>query len=159
MAYLSYQGRTRAGKANRGKISAETKRDAIAQVKQQGIDVFSIKKLNGVLYKEIEIGSKIKNRDFIIFLRQLSTLIHAGIPIIEATTIMEDQMDNKYFKQALRSVSESIEAGQSLSNAIASYPKIFPKLLINMVHAGEISGDLDEILDSMATYYEKQYQL
>ncbi len=159
MAYFSYKGRTLSGKGQKGRITAETKKEALIRLKQQGIHVFDIRQLNSVLYKEISFGKKVKSKDFIIFLRQLSTLIYAGIPIIEATTIMKEQMENKVFKEVLETISDDIQSGESLSIAMGKHPTIFPRLLVNMIHAGEISGNIDEILDNMATYFEKQYEL
>lgn len=159
MPYFRYKGRTRLGKSKKGKIDAESKREAITMLKQDGVIVFDIQELNSVLYKDIYFGKAIKNRDFVIFLRQFATLIDAGISLVEATSILEDQSTNKQLKQALAKVQDHLEEGMALSEALAKFPKLFPELLISMVHAGEVSGNLDDILDNMASYYEKQYQL
>ncbi|MDL4841676.1 type II secretion system F family protein [Aquibacillus rhizosphaerae] len=159
MPYFSYKGRTTLGKAKKGKINAETKKEAIAKLKSDGITVFKMEPLNAVLYKDITIGRVISNRDFVIFLRQFATLIDAGISLVEATSILEEQTTNKYLKKALANIQDDLEEGVSLSEAFHKYPKLFPELLVSMINAGEISGNLDDILDSMAGYYEKQYQL
>ncbi|MBM7572019.1 type II secretion system F family protein [Aquibacillus albus] len=162
MAYFRYKGRNNSGKRKVGKLKAETERDAISQLKRDGIVVFDIRELNSVLYKEInlgiQLGNKVKKRDFIIFLRQFATLVDAGISLVESATILEDQTENKHLKHALTGVIDQLEAGQSLSESMKKYPSIFPELLVNMVHAGEVSGNLDEILENMADYYEKQYE-
>ncbi|WP_226036527.1 type II secretion system F family protein [Aquibacillus saliphilus] len=159
MAYYRYKGRTRAGKAKRGKINADSSREAITMLKQDGITVFDINELNTVLYQDIHFGKAIKNRDFVIFLRQFATLIDAGITLVEATSILEDQTSNKQLKQALAKIQDYLEEGMALSEALTQFPKLFPELLVSMIHAGEVSGSLDDILDNMASYYEKQYQL
>ncbi|WP_407269610.1 type II secretion system F family protein [Radiobacillus sp. PE A8.2] len=159
MSYYSYQGRDRVGKLKKGKISADTRQEAMGQLKGQGIAVFKIKELNSVLYMDISFGSKVKNRDFVLFLRQFSTLIEAGIPLIETTTILQEQIDNPELTKILEDVKEDLEAGVSLSQAFNKYPKVFPSLFINMIIAGEASGTLDEVLNNLANYYENQFRL
>ncbi|KAB8137495.1 type II secretion system F family protein [Gracilibacillus oryzae] len=159
MAYYAYQAKTADGKMKKGKINGETESDAIKQLKAMGLIVFDIHELNTVLYKDIYIGNPIKNKDFVIFLRQFATLIDAGITLVEAVAILEEQTDSKPLKKALKEIKVSLEEGIPLSEALAEFPRFFPELLISMINAGEVSGNLDEIIDRMATYYEKQYQL
>ncbi|WP_138415513.1 type II secretion system F family protein [Aquibacillus sediminis] len=159
MAYFRYKGRDRLGKAKQGKISAESKQEAVANLKLNGVIVFQIDELNSILYKEIHFGKKVKHKDFVIFLRQFSTLIDAGVTLVEATTILQEQTDSKHIKSSLAKITEHLESGETLSQAMERYDDIYPSLLTNMIHAGEVSGNLDEILDNMATYYEKQNQL
>lgn len=159
MGYFRYKGRNSAGSAIKGKISAGSQHEALAALKSDGLIVFELQELNEVLYKDIQIGKPVKNKDFILFLRQFSTLIDAGISLVKATDILAEQMDNKYLKGALLNMKDHLEKGMSLSDSFAQYPKLFPELLVSMIHAGEVSGNLDEILDNMATYYEKQYRL
>ncbi|WP_067837436.1 type II secretion system F family protein [Amphibacillus sediminis] len=159
MALYAYQAKTIDGKVKKGKLEAETEKDVLAELSRIGLLVYQIKKLNPVLYQDIYIGRAIKPKDFVIFLRQFSTLIDAGITLVDAIDILAEQSNSKALKQALAGIKEQIQSGESLSQALAAYPKLFPELFIQMIHAGEVSGRLDEIMDRMATYYEKQYQL
>ncbi|QTM99966.1 type II secretion system F family protein [Sediminibacillus dalangtanensis] len=159
MAYYRYQGRSKEGKAKTGKVSAESKQEALSYLRSEGVVAYELVELNSILYKDIHFGRQVKNRDFVLFLRQFATLIDAGISLVAATGILAEQSDNKYLKAALEHVKEDLETGVPLTDAMEKYPKIFPELLVSMVHAGEISGSLDEILDNMASYYEKQYRL
>ncbi|WP_117170448.1 type II secretion system F family protein [Paraliobacillus sediminis] len=159
MNYYAYKAKTVDGKIKKGKISSENEKEAIKQLKSQGLILFEINELNSLLYKDIYIGNPIKNKDFVIFLRQFSTLIDAGITLVETTSILEEQTHSKPLKKALQQIQSDLEEGIGLSDALAEFPRLFPELLISMIHAGEVSGNLDEILDRMATYYEKQYQL
>ncbi|WP_058307238.1 type II secretion system F family protein [Gracilibacillus massiliensis] len=159
MLYYRYKGRSLQGKLKKGKLKAETEMEAVRHLEQQGVTVFEIKALDSFLYKDIAIGKPIKLRDFVIFLRQFSTLIEAGIPINESVDILAKQTSNKAFAFVLDKIKENLQEGQSLSDAMREHRKYFPELLTRMVHAGEISGNLDEILDNMANYYEKQYAL
>lgn len=159
LRYYTYKAKTAAGKVTKGKISSENKQEALMQLKQAGLIVFDIQQLNTLLHKDIYIGKPVKNKDFVIFLRQFSTLIDAGIALVEATEILAEQTNSKPLKQALREIKDEMREGRSLSEAMADHSRIFPELLVSMVSAGEISGRLDEILDRMATYFEKQYEL
>lgn len=159
MAIYRYQARTTEGKLATGRLESENQKEALLELKQLGLVVFDIKRLNPVLHKDIYIGNPIKNKDFVIFLRQFSTLIDAGISLVDATEILAEQSNSKALTEALEEVKEYIEEGEPLSDALSRYPKLFPELLVSMISAGEVSGRLDEILDRMATYYEKQYQL
>ncbi|GGM27271.1 phytochrome sensor protein [Paraliobacillus quinghaiensis] len=159
MNYYAYKAKTLDGKIKKGKISCENEKEAIKQLKDQELILFEINELNSLLHKDIYIGNPIKNKDFVIFLRQFSTLIDAGITLVETTVILEEQTQSKPLKKALQQIQNDLEEGIGLSDALAEFPRLFPELLISMIHAGEVSGNLDEILDRMAAYYEKQYQL
>lgn len=159
MAIYRYQARSRDGKLASGRLESENEQEALLELKQMDLVVFDIRRLNPLLHKDIYFGSPIKNKDFVIFLRQFSTLIDAGITLVDATEILAEQSNSKALREALEEVKEHIEEGEPLSNALGRFPKLFPELLVSMVNAGEVSGRLDEILDRMATYYEKQYQL
>lgn len=159
MAIYRYQARSHDGKLATGRLECDNEKDALLELKQMNLVVFDIRRLNPVLHKDIYFGSPIKNKDFVIFLRQFSTLIDAGITLVDATEILAEQSNSKALKEALEEVKEHIEEGEPLSDALGRFPKLFPELLVSMITAGEVSGRLDEILDRMATYYEKQYQL
>ncbi|MBM7541791.1 type IV pilus assembly protein PilC [Amphibacillus cookii] len=159
MPIYAYQARTLEGKLTKGKVETETEKDALIELKQVGLLVFKIKKLNPILYSDINIGRLIKNKDFVIFLRQFSTLVNAGISLVDTTEILAEQSNSKALRNGLTEVRAHIQEGESLSRALERYPKLFPELLVSMINAGEASGRLDEILERMATYYEKQHQL
>lgn len=143
----------------KGKISGETEHEVTRQLRMNDIILFELKELNPLFYQDIYFGNPIKNKDFVIFLRQFATLIDAGITLVEATSILQEQTQSKPLKKALKQIQYSLEEGTSLSQALAEFPRLFPELLISMVEAGEVSGNLDEIMNRMANYYEKQYQL
>lgn len=159
MGYFRYKGKTSAGEAIKGKVNAGSREEALMTLRGNGLIVFEVQELNQLLYKDIHIGNPVKNKDFILFLRQFSTLIDAGITLVDSTHILAEQLENKYLKRVLFDIEDELQKGTSLSEAFSAYPKVFPELLVSMVHAGEVSGNLDEILDNMATYYEKQYRL
>lgn len=144
------------GKKTKGKVEAESKSEALEMLMNDGVITLSIGETSA-LNKDISFGASVKNADFVMFLRQYSTLINAGISISEATKTMSRQVENKPLKKALVDVDKQVERGEALSVAAERHNKIFPPLLINMIYAGESSGRLDDMLESMANYYEKQY--
>ncbi len=115
--------------------------------------------MNRTLNKELSLGKRVKKKEFIIFLRQLSTLIEAGVPLVEATGLLQEQTKDKFLKETLRYVRTDLVEGVRFSDAVEKHPKIFPELFVNMIRAGEASGELDDVLNKMAVYYEKQYDM
>ncbi|WP_010651153.1 type II secretion system F family protein [Oceanobacillus massiliensis] len=154
---FQYSGRRISGQKIKGKIEADSQRTALSQLEKDGLVIFNIEETKP-WNKDIIIHKKAKNKDLVIFLRQYATLIHAGITISEATKTMMMQTDNHALRIALTNIDKKLEQGEPLSAAAKRHPKIFPALLVNMIHAGEVSGRLEEILTKMADYYEKQYR-
>lgn len=158
MPVFRYSGRDKKGKLKKGKLTAENKREAAAKLKENGIAVTSIEELKGILYKEIHLGSrKVKHKDLVIYIRQFSTLIKAGITLVEATHLCSRQTASKLLRKSLEDIAMSLEGGKPFSEAAELHRKIFPPLFINLMRAGEAGGNLDEILERMAVYYEKQH--
>lgn len=157
MAYFKYKGRDVKGKLKQGRLKADSRREAVVKLRTDGISVISIQELNSILYKEINLGQKIKIKEFVIYLRQFATLIEAGITLVQATYTLSEQTRSKPLQKALQSIAEDLEGGQSFSDAAEKHRKVFPNLFVNMIRAGEAGGNLDDILNRMANYYEKQY--
>ncbi|KGP90924.1 type II secretion system protein F [Pontibacillus chungwhensis BH030062] len=157
MAYFKYKARTSKGKMKEGRIKADSKREAVGKLKEDGMTVATINELNSILYKDIQLGSPVKNKEFVIYLRQFATLLESGISLIQSTYILKEQTSSKALQRALTQMAEDLEGGLSFSDAAEKHHKIFPDLFVNMVRAGEAGGNLDEILDRLAGYYEKQY--
>jgi type IV pilus assembly protein PilC len=159
MAFYQYTGRNRKGQAVKGKVKAGSEQEARFQLREEGIAVTAVSELTSILYKDIAIGSKkIKPQDFVIYLRQFSTLLHAGISVVDATNILAEQTSSKTLKAALRNIEEDLRAGNPFSDAAEKNRKLFPAIFINMVRAGELGGNLDEILERLANYFEKQHK-
>ncbi|WP_347862655.1 type II secretion system F family protein [Salimicrobium sp. PL1-032A] len=159
MAYFNYQGRNRRGMMVRGRKKAESEREAREKLEEEGIHIREIEKLDSFLYKEIRLRKRVKNQHFVLYLRQFSTLIQAGVSLVEATEILIEQTDNHALKDTLHVICRDIEGGMPFSDAAAKHDKVFPPMFLQMMKAGELSGDLDEALERMADYYEKQYEL
>lgn len=159
MTVYKYVGRTKSGTTAKGTINALNKNAAIAKLREQGINPRQVEESNSILHKDLGIGGKVKNQDFVIYCRQFATLIRAGVSIVEATNILARQSKNKILKRTLEQVEEEIRGGISFSEASAKHPKVFPVLFTNMMRSGEATGNLDETLERLATTLEKQYRL
>ncbi|MGG4037927.1 type II secretion system F family protein [Heyndrickxia ginsengihumi] len=158
MPRFKYQGRDKSGKKN-GTITASSKREALMKLREQGIRVAQMDELPETLMtKEITFGSRVKLQDFVIFLRQSSTLLKAGVTVVDSTRILASQTSSKTLKKVLLEVEEDLRAGNALSAVTAKHKKIFTPMFVNMVRAGEAGGNLDDTLERLATYYEKQHR-
>ncbi len=105
------------------------------------------------------IAHRIKLRHLVVFTRQLATLIDAGLPILRSLYILQEQVESVLFKEKIEEIAKDIEGGSSLSEALAKHPKVFDKLFVNMVRAGEIGGVLETILNKIAEFLEKRQAL
>lgn len=157
MARFKYDGRDAKSKRT-GIVVAANKREAALKLKNQGIRVTNLtEQAETVLTKEIHIGKPIKRTQFIMFLRQFSTLLRAGVTIVESIRILSLQVESKPFQKILVAVGDDLRGGGSLSDALMKHPKAFEPLVINMVKAGEMSGTVDDSLDRLAEHYEKAH--
>ncbi|WP_338777418.1 type II secretion system F family protein [Metabacillus sp. FJAT-52054] len=156
MGRYQYEGRDKKGKVS-GKLTAPSKREAVLKLGESGIRVT---KLNEVpetfLTKDISIGNPVKLQDFVIFLRQFSTLLKAGISVVDSTNILAKQTESKALRRALEQMEEDMRSGNPLSAASSKHSKIFSGMFVNMIRAGEASGNMDETLERLAEHYEKQ---
>ncbi|WP_262173467.1 type II secretion system F family protein [Saccharococcus sp. Marseille-Q5394] len=157
MARFKYDGRDANSKRS-GIIVAANKREAALKLKNQGIRVTNLtEQAETVLTKEIHLGKPIKRTQFIMFLRQFSTLLRAGVTIVESIRILSLQVESKPFQKILVSVGDDLRGGGSLSDTLMKHPKAFEPLVINMIKAGEMSGTVDDSLDRLAEHYEKAH--
>lgn len=157
MARYKYLGRDRKGRKE-GIVTAQSKREAMLQLKEKGIKVTEVTELpETLLTKEISFGSAVKLQDFVIYLRQFATLIKAGISVVDATAILAEQTESKALKKALLSVEQDLKDGNPLSTAAAKHKKVFSSMFVNMIRAGEATGSMDETLERLATHFEKQH--
>ena len=159
MVVYKYIGRTSRGSVKKGIIDATNKQMAITRLRTQGINPREIEESKSILHKELSIGGKVRNQDFVIYSRQFATLIRAGVSILESTKILAEQTSSKPLKKGLLAVEEDVRSGVSFSDAASKNPKVFPALFVNMIRAGEATGNLDESLERLAFSYEKQFNL
>ncbi|MCC3647497.1 type II secretion system F family protein [Cytobacillus oceanisediminis] len=157
MPRYKYSGRDRKGKKS-GIVTAVSKREAMLQLKESGIRVQDIQEVpETLLTKEITIGNPVKLQDFVIYLRQFATLLKAGVTVVESTPILAKQTESKALKRALIAVEQDLREGLPLSDAASRHKKIFSGMFVNMIKAGEAGGNMDETLERLAVYFEKQH--
>ncbi|MDR6882286.1 type II secretion system F family protein [Bacillus sp. 3255] len=158
MSEFLYEVRSSGGKQLKGKISASDKSTAVEELRRKGYVVLSLKEEQfKALKTEIYIGNPVKTIHFIVYCRQFATLIRAGVNIVEATTILAAQTESKPLRKALVQVASSISKGVSFSSSISEHKKIFPSMFVNMVRAGEETGDLEGTLERLAKFFEKEH--
>ena len=159
MPKFQYEARVR-GKKQVGVIEADNERAAITLLAKKNIKVQSVQPKKS--WTEIELfesKQKITERDVVLFTRQFSTMIDAGLPMVQCLDIFAKQADNKTFGDIIRDVKTNIEVGSNLSDALRKHPDTFDSLYCNMVDAGESGGTLDVILQRLAGYIEKALAL
>lgn len=159
MAIYGYEAAERSGKVVKGSLEANS-RDAVkAELKKQGLTVIKITDQN-LLTRDIniEIGGKPTIRDLSVFCRQFVSITKAGVSILEALKMLMEQTENRKLQKAIAAVKAEVEKGETLAKSLEEHPKIFPSLLINMVAAGEASGNLDVAFDRVATQLEKNHK-
>jgi type IV pilus assembly protein PilC len=157
MARFKYSGRDRRGK-KAGMINAGSRREAMTKLKEEGIRVIEMTEVpETMMTKDLSFGNPVKLQHFVIYLRQFATLIKAGVTVVDATGILAVQTESKGLKKALVAVEQELREGNPYSEAIAKHKKIFNSMFINMVKAGEASGNIDETLEKLADDFEKQH--
>lgn len=159
MASYSYKAKSKDGKVINGTIETKSKTDAIRELTEMELIVYQVEATNSILDREITFGKPLKQKDFILFLRQFATLMRAGILLVDSLELLSEQTESKALQEALEDIAEETREGSALSAGMEKYPKLFPELLVQMIKTGEVSGQLEDVLERMATYYEKQYQL
>lgn len=160
MADFSYIAINKDGKEVKGSIQAESIPSARFKLKAEGMTPVTIKE-QGLLDKDINLGfeKKVKSRDLSIFCRQFTSIINAGVPVVDALRMMGDQTPNKALKKAIVDTREFVQQGMTLTEAMKKSPKVFPSMFINMVEAGEASGNLDLAVSRMGQQFEKSAKL
>ncbi len=160
MATYLWEARTLKGEVKKGELDAADESTARSQLRKRGFKNIEIKKKPKDLLEYIPmLKGNIKDKEVIVFARQFATMINAGLPIVQCLEMLASQEANKAFAQIILSIKEDIEAGQTLSEALKKYPKIFDDLFVNLVTAGEAGGILDKILNRLSSYMEKAAKL
>ena len=161
MPTFQYKARDRQGRLVQAIVEAEDMRTAVRNLREKGLYIAEIKEPGKGLQADLKIpvldpapGLK----DLAIFSRQLATMLNAGLPIVQALAILEKQTEKKKFQTMLKEIRNEVESGSTFSEALQKH-KLFNRLYLNLVRAGETSGTLDGILDRLATFLEEQLAL
>jgi type IV pilus assembly protein PilC len=168
MPEYKYNAIDRNGAQTTGKIEAPNDEQARQKLMARGLMVTSLVGDTGAAKpvsaaapakKSFSFGSKVSAEDVTTMTRQLATLIVAGLPLLRALELIHKQERNLHFKEVLGLIAESVSQGNNLSEALAAHPKVFDRLFINMVKAGEAGGVLDKVLDRLAKFREKAQRI
>jgi type IV pilus assembly protein PilC len=160
MAVFTWVGKTRGGDTKKGELEAKTADGVMAQLRSQGIVPSKVKQKPKDISEIFPfLAPKVKVKDLVIFTRQFSVMVDAGLPLVQCLEILAEQEDNLTFKTALREVRGHVESGATFAESLAKHPKIFDNLYVNLVAAGEVGGILDTILNRLAVQLEKQDKL
>ncbi|HNW39866.1 MAG TPA: type II secretion system F family protein [Candidatus Omnitrophota bacterium] len=159
MNSYKYSAKDKKGQTVSGVIQAASEAEVADILQKKELVVFSLEFDKAASSHAKSPDKKIKLDDLVIFSRQLATMIDAGIPLVNALGILAEQIENDNLRGIIGIVRQDIEAGTSFCDALAKHPLVFSDLFVNMVKAGEASGMLNEILDRLATFMEKQAAL
>jgi type IV pilus assembly protein PilC len=157
MSVYQWSGKTPRGIIESGEITASTKEDVISILgKKHIVPTLIAEKPKKALFG---LGGRVKDKDIVVFTRQFSTMINAGLPLVQALEILSTQVENKAFGKIIGQVKTDVESGLTYADSLKKHPRIFSELYANMVAAGEAGGILDTILNRLAAYIEKAMKL
>ncbi|MGE9266718.1 MAG: type II secretion system F family protein [Verrucomicrobiales bacterium] len=176
MANFQYIALDAKGEQTTGVVQAGTEAEAISQLRGQGLYPTQVveegkgslaggskgkkpKSKGRTKGKPVRGGGKVKPKVLMIFTRQLATLIDSGLPLLRGLTVLGKQEPNPVLKQTINQLADSVQSGSTFSESLAQHPKIFNKLYVNMVKAGELGGVLEVVLNRLAEYQEKAHKL
>jgi len=160
MPVYIWKGKNSAGEKRKGEIEAPDQAAALAQIKRLRMADLVIKEKPKDIFENVALFKpKVTGKDIVIFTRQLSTMIDAGLPLVQGLEILEKQQSNPTFKKVLTTIRNDVEAGSTLADSMRKHPKVFDNLFTNMIEAGETGGILDTILSRLAVFMEKAMAL
>ncbi|RJQ76857.1 MAG: type II secretion system F family protein [Desulfobacteraceae bacterium] len=160
MPVYLWEGKNRNNQIQKGQLEAANEEAVKAHLNRVRIIPSKVKKKPKDLFEGVSfLQPKVKEKDIIIFARQFSTMIDAGLPIIQCMDILHSQQENATFKKMLKDIKDQVEGGSTFADALKRYPKHFDNLFVNMITAGEAGGILDVILKRLAGYMEKAARL
>ena len=148
-----WEGVDKSGKRIKGEMSGQNDALIKAQLRRQGVNPLKVKKKPKSLFGSS--GGKITTKDITVFSRQLATMMSSGVPLVQSFEIVGRGHENKAMQDLVLSIKADVEAGGSLTEALAKHPRQFNDLYVNLVTAGEQAGILEDILHKLATYMEK----
>jgi type IV pilus assembly protein PilC len=154
-----WEAKTRQGEARAGEMEASDDAAVRARLSQMGLDPTRVRKKAREFHLAIPGIGGVTTKDLLVFTRQFSVMIDAGLPLVQGLDIISTQADNPAFRTILQAVKSRVEAGSTFADALAEHPKVFDELFVQLVRAGEIGGILDTILQRLGAYLEKNEKL
>lgn len=162
MPLLTYAVRDQKGNLVRGDSEARTKEELVRSLQARGLLVISVEEAKAPKpskKKPKKLHKKARIDDLIIFARQLSVLLEAGVPILRAMQVLTEQVNSRVLRDACKKIDEDLRAGSSLKDAIVKYPRIFSQMWVDLVETGEATGQLSFVLKKLADYLDEIWSL
>ena len=160
MPVFIWEGTNRKNEVKKGEIEAIDELTVRGLIRRQGFKSIEVKKKPKDLAEYLPfLKGKVKEKDVVVFCRIFSTMINAGLPLIQCLELLAQQEQNKTFKAIIKTVKEDVESGASLTEGLKKHPAVFDDLFVNLVAAGEAGGILDVILGRLSSYMEKAMKL
>jgi type IV pilus assembly protein PilC len=160
MAVFVWEAATKRGEVKKGEMDATDENVVRGQLRRQGFKSINVKKKPKDLAEYLPfLKEKVKEKSIVVFARIFSTMINAGLPLIQCLELLAQQEENKTFSKIITTVKEDIEGGSTLHDALKKHPAVFDELFVNLVAAGESGGILDVILIRLSNYMEKAMKL
>src|SRR5919106_1194743 len=159
MTHYTYRALDKQGEIIQDKLEGSGEMAVAAELRQQGLLVIDVKEQSAAQKDILAPFKGIKLADLVVFSRQFATMINAGLPIVRALYILSEQTGNTKLQEVVTAVRKDVEAGLDLSVALEKHPKVFNKLYVEMVRAGETGGILDGVLLRIADQLEKDQEL
>jgi len=159
---FNYVARTKQGEMQTGIVEASNRGTAVETLQSRGLVILDLRagSTGGSIFSaNLKIFQRVKLKEMTAFSRRLATLVSAQVPLLTSLQTLSKQTENLYFRDAIIEVSNDVEGGAVLSKALSRHPKIFSNFFVNMVKAGEASGGMENSLNYLADYMEKQYDL
>jgi type IV pilus assembly protein PilC len=155
MPQFSYTSINKEGKQVSGVVAAPTREEAIAEIRKSGSRPLLLREVKA-RKKRMSFKNKVKIKDLVVFSRELSTMITAGVSLPRTLSTLAEQAENPFFKEVIMEVNHDVESGIGLGDALAKHPNVFNDVYVNMVRAGESGGILDDIMKRLAMQVEKE---
>ena len=152
---FTYKALDARGMAAGGQVDSTDKAAAAAALRHRGLTVLDLNEVKRSI-GQIELGGRVKPKDLTIFSRQFATMVNSGLSMLRCLYVLEEQTQNKKLAKVIGAVRADVEAGISLSDSLEKHPKVFSRLYVSMVRAGEVGGILDTVLNRLATQLEKE---
>ena len=157
---FKYQAKDPNGNLREGIVVAENQNRAEALLGENGLIILDLALVQENIWSRVwPFGRSVPAKEMVLFSRQLSTLIGAQVPILQALRILQEQVTNENLREILGQIVNNVESGDSLSLSISRHPRVFGNVYVNVVHSGELSGSLDRSLNYLADQLEKDYDL
>ena len=159
MSNFSYKARNKDGEILNGVVIAPNENIAYGILRDKNLTIVTLREKKDFKIGNIAIGSVVKQKDLVIFARQLSVMISSSVPIVRALRVLIKQTENVKFKSIISDIADEVDGGAKLSQSMGKYPKVFSNFFVQMIRSAETTGRLDEILEYLANQAEKDFDI